>query len=235
MAITQHDCITCSVRACSILNECDKETLKAISNFKLTKFLAKGKRLFSEGEPVEGVCFIKKGFLKVELNGKQDRPLILKIAGKGTVLGYRINAKHSVHTCSAIAVSDVQYCYVPYELFDKITSKSSELRHQVINLFIDELELVKKKALTLAHKTVREKVAESILLLAETFNCEKEENEIYINFCRQDIADLIGTTKEQVSKVIKDFEKEKLIKCTAKKFSYLDIFRLNEIAFPNVQ
>lgn len=231
MAITQHDCITCPVRDCSILNHCDKDTLKAISKFKLTKSLSKGKKLFTEGEPVEGVCFIKKGFLKVEINGKQERPLILKIAGKGSVLGYRINTKHAVHSYSAIAVSDVQYCYVPYELFDKITNKSSVLKHQVINLFIDELDLVKKKALTLAHKTVREKVAEAILILTETFNCEKEDPVFQISFCRQDIADLVGTTKEQVSKIIKDFEKEGLIKCTAKKFSYIDLIKLHEIAF----
>ncbi len=231
MAITQHDCITCKVRACSILNECDKDTLKAISKFKLTKSLANGKRLFTEGDPVDGVYFIKKGFLKVELNGKEDRPLILKIAGKGNVLGYRINSKHAVHTCSATAVTDVQYCYVPYALFDKISNKSTVLKHQIINLFIDELEMIKKKALTLAHKTVREKVAEAILLLAETFSCENEEPGFQISFCRQDIADLVGTTKEQVSKIIKDFEKEGLIKCTAKKFSYLDLVSLNKIAF----
>ncbi|HRN49627.1 MAG TPA: helix-turn-helix domain-containing protein, partial [Niabella sp.] len=51
-----------------------------------------------------------------------------------------------------------------------------------------------------------------------------------ISFCRQDIADLAGTTKEQVSKILKDFEKEKLIKCAAKKFSYLHTGMLRSIS-----
>ncbi|MCC6289607.1 MAG: Crp/Fnr family transcriptional regulator [Chitinophagaceae bacterium] len=230
MAITQYDCITCKVRNCSILNNCDVNTLTAISTYKLSRSLQKGERLFSEGDPVLGVCFIKKGFLKVELNGKQGRPLILRIAGRGTVFGHRASVRHSVHTCSATAVSEVQYCYVPNELFGEIADKSPVLKLQIINQFLDELELVEKKAINLAHKTVREKVAEALLLLAEAYQYEERKQSFRISFCRQDIADLAGTTKEQVSKILKDFEKEGLIKCAAKKFSYLNTARLRSIS-----
>ncbi len=229
MAITQYDCITCKVRNCSILNNCDTSTLTAISIYKLSKSLQKGERLFSEGDPIRGICFIKKGFLKVELNGKQGRPLILRIAGIGTVFGHRVNASHSNHTCSATAVSEVQYCYIAYELFDAIASKSPILRQQIINQFLEELELVEKKAINLAHKTVREKIAEALLLLAEAYQYEEKKRSFRISFCRQDIADLAGTTKEQVSKIVKDFEKEGMIKCAAKKFSYLNISRLRNV------
>lgn len=153
MAITRYDCITCKVRNCSILNTCDTQTLTAISTYKLSKSLQKGERLFSEGDPVLGVYFIKKGFIKVELNGKMGRPLILQIAGKGAVFGHRANTSHFSHTCSATAVSEVQYCYIPYDLFGETTDKSPVLRQQIINQFLNELELVEKKAVNLAHKT----------------------------------------------------------------------------------
>lgn len=230
MAITQYDCITCKVRNCSILNNCDVHTLTAISTYKLSRSLQKGERLFSEGDPVPGIYFIKKGFLKVELNGKQGRPLILRIAGRGAVFGHRVNAKHGFHTCSATAVSEVQYCYIAFDQFDEITDKSPVLRQQIINQFLDELELVEKKAVNLAHKTVREKVAEALLLLAEAYQYEEKKQSFRISFCRQDIADLAGTTKEQVSKILKDFEKEGLIKCAAKKFSYLHTAMLRSIS-----
>ena len=230
MAITRYDCITCKVRNCSILNSCDTRTLTAISTYKLSKSLQKGEKLFSEGDPVLGVCFIKKGLLKVELNGKQGKPLILQIAGRGAIFGHRANASHPCHTSSAIAVSDVLYCYIPYDLFDEITDNSPVLKQQIINQFLNELQLVEKKALNLAHKTVREKVAEALLLLAEAYEYEEKKQSFRISFCRQDIADLAGTTKEQVSKILKDFEKEGLIKCAAKKFSYLNTARLRAVA-----
>lgn len=214
------------------MENCDTETLTAISTYKLPKSLQKGEKLFSEGDPVLGISFIKKGFLKVELNGKQGRPLILRIAGKGTVFGHRTNSSHASHSCSATAVTDVSYCYIPYNLFNDIVSKSPILKQQIINEFLDELVLIEKKAINLAHKSVREKIAESLLLLAEAYDYEDKKQSFKISFCRQDIADLAGTTKEQVSKVLKEFEKEGLIKCAAKKFNYINISYLRNISNP---
>jgi CRP/FNR family transcriptional regulator len=175
------------------------------------------------------VCVLLKGYVKIELNGKQGRPLILKIAGRGAILGYRINSKHTYYSFSATAASDVQYCYIPNESFNVILQKCPDLKLQIINQLLDDLEIAEKKAIYLAHKTVREKIAEALLLLAEAYQYEIKRQSFKINLCRQDIADLAGTTKEQVSKTLKEFEKEKLIKCSAKKFSYINIQLLKEV------
>lgn len=230
MAITRYDCITCKVRNCSILYTCDTGTLTAISTYKLSKSIQKGERLFSESDPVLGVYFIKRGFLKIELNGKQGRPLILRIAGKGDVFGHRASLGRQLHKHSATAVSDVQYCFIPNDLFGEIVAKSPTLRQQLINQILEDLELVEKKAIVLAHQSVREKVADALLRLAETHQYEENKRSFRTSLCRQDIADLAGTTKEQVSKTLKDFEKEGLIKCAAKKFNFLHTARLKSIA-----
>ncbi len=230
MNFIRNDCITCKVRSCSILNQCDLETLVTISAHKISKSIRKGERLFGEGDPVQGVCFIKKGFLKIELNGKQGRPLVLQFAGKGTILGHRTSALHQTHNYSATAVTEVQYCYIPFNLFREITKRSQSLQEQIINQILVELDLVQKRATYLAHKTVKEKVVHALLLLAEAYGYEEKKQSFSIGFCRQDIADLAGTTKEQVSKIFKELQKDKLIRCTAKKFSYIHIEMLQKIS-----
>ena len=82
----------------------------------------------------------------------------------------------------------------------------------------------------LAHKNVKEKIAIALLIFAKFYNYTGK-NSFTIHFSRQEIADFTGTTKEQVSKVLKYFETDVLIKCKAKKFSYLNIAELNKIAF----
>lgn len=230
MTLLKTDCITCKTKNCSVLSECDTHTLSAINAVKITKSLKKGEKLFSEGDPVQGVYFIKKGFIKVELNGKQGRPLILQISGRGSMFGHRVNPLHSYHPCTVIAASDTLYCYIPSSMFENIIEHSPVLKKQIINQLLTELELAEKKTVNLAHKTVREQVAEALLQFAWVYDYEKKHQSFRIHFCRQDIADLTGTTKEQVSKVLHDFEKEKLIKCSAKKFTYLDIEALRRIS-----
>lgn len=227
-----NDCVTCKIKNCSILKECDTQTLHVISAVKLTKAIKRGEKLFSEGDPVQGIYFIKKGFLKVELNGKYGRPLILQITGKGSIFGHRANFMHGFHSCSVTAATDTQYCYIPTSLFDGIVEKSSPLKKQLINQFLNEIELAEKKSVHLAHKTVREKIAEALLLFARIYEYDKKRQSFCIDFCRQEIADLTGTTKEQVSKTLNNFEKEKLIKCRAKKFTYLDLVSLRLISNP---
>jgi len=229
VSLHKSECFTCKVRSCSILDACENETLAAVSNYKLSKFIRKGEKLFSEGDPIRGICFIKKGYLKIELNGKQGRPLILRIAGRGAIFGYRLNSKHTCYSFSATAATDVQYCYIPNESFNVILQKSPDLKLQILNQILDDLEITEKKAIYLAHKTVREKIAEALLLIADAYHYEVRKQSFKINLCRQDIADLAGTTKEQVSKILKDFEKDKLIKCSAKKFNYINMQLLKAV------
>lgn len=228
-AVSRYECITCKVRNCSFLNNCDTHTLKLISTYKVSRSIKKGEKLFSEGDEVMGVYFIKKGFLRIELNGKVDRPLVLKFAGKGTVLGHRTNINHSAHHSTATAITDVAYCFIPAMAFRDITCDSPTLRQQIVDQLLRELILTEKKTLQLAHKSVREKVAEALLQITNIHGYDDRKQSFRTSFCRQDIADLAGTTKEQVSKIMKDFEKERLIKYTGKRFNYINLNQLRSI------
>lgn len=222
---SRYDCIHCKSRDCSILKNCNYETLQTLSTFKICGVLKEGEALFVKGDEIKGVYFIKEGFIKIESMSRGNRPLILRIVGKGSILGSRINLneKHKHHTFSAVAGSEVAYCYVPNIVFKNIVARSSVLRQEILDKSIEELQFAEMKAVNLAIKNVRENLAEALLMLAEVYQYEGEYQSFKINFQRQDIADMIGTTKEQVSKILKDFEKEGLIKCKAKKFQYLNV------------
>ncbi len=230
MSPLKADCITCKTKNCSILKECSRNTLMNINDIKITRSIKKGEKLFSEADPVQGVYFIKKGFMKVELNGKLGRPLILQVAGPGCLFGHRVNPLHTQHPYSVTAAGDAQYCYIPSDLFNEVVKKDPKLSYQIMNQILNELEFTEKKTVNLSHKTVREKIAEALLIFARLYDYEKTRHSFRIHFCRQDIADLTSTTKEQVSKTLNDFEKEKLIKCSAKKFTYLDLDSLRSIS-----
>lgn len=230
MVSYNNDCLTCRTKSCSILKECEENVLRKINSFKISKPLSRGQRLFSEGDPIHGVYFIKKGYLKVELNGKKGRPLILRVASKGSIFGHRMNHYHSFHSFSVTAVSDTEYCFIPSQHFRQLAEANISLQTQLSNQYLNEIEETEKRLVTLAHKTVREKIAEAILLLAKLYDYDTHQKSFRIHYCRQDLADLTGTTKEQVSKTLNDFITEDLVKCHAKKFTFLDVDKLVDVA-----
>lgn len=227
----QIDCLTCKARGSSVLCNCGDEALLAVSKHKTPRLLNKGGKLFTIGERKLGVNLIKKGFLKVELNPERGRPLILRIAGKGAIFGHRLSKNHQFYPYTALAISDVEYCHIPYDQFQEIANQNPVLRQQLINQFLDELELAERRALFLATRTVAEKVAEALMIIANAYEYHASANESFrIDMDRQDIADLAGTTKEQVSRVLKGFERKKLIRFSAKEFSYLNLPELRKIS-----
>lgn len=225
-----NDCLTCKTKSCSVLKNCDNDTLLDISLKKICKEIKKGSKLFSEGDIVHGIYFIKKGVLKVELNGKVGRPLITNIATQGAMFGHRVTANKKQHTSTVTAIEDCECCFIPLHLFQDLTLKSQTLKDQISCYYLTEIEHAEKSMIQLAHKNVKEKIAIALLIFAKFYNYTGK-NSFTIHFSRQEIADFTGTTKEQVSKVLKDFETDVLIKCKAKKFSYLNIAELNKIAF----
>lgn len=223
------DCFTCKSKKCSVLKNCEVHILAEINSKKVCKEIHKGEILFSEGDEILGVYFIKKGFLKVDLNGKIGRPLIAKIAGQGSIFGHRIAHNKNKHVSTVVALEDCEYCFIPQHLFQEVTVKSQNLRDQISYSFLEELELAENAMILLAHKTVKEKIATALIKLANTYGYNHKKS-FKIHFSRIEIADYAGTTKEQVSKILNDFINEGLIKCKAKTFYFLNIPGLQKIA-----
>lgn len=224
-----NDCLTCKTKSCSVLKNCDSDILLNISQKKICKEIKKGENLFSEGDVVHGIYFIKKGVLKVELNGQIGRPLITNLATQGAMFGHRVTANQKLHTSTVTAIEDCECCFIPLHLFQDLTLKSQNLKDQISCYFLTEIEHAERSMIHLAHKTVKEKIAIAFLNFSKFYNYTGK-NSFTIHFSRQEIADFTGTSKEQVSRIIKDFENEKLIKCKAKKVFYLNVEGLKNIA-----
>ena len=230
MTVAHNDCRTCKIRDCSILKVCSNKVLGIISNQKQTNFISKEKHLFREGDTINGIYFIKSGILKLIKENPHSRSLILKFVKEGMILGYRELGLIAHHNTSAIAITDVQYCFIPLDQFHKILEDCDLLKEQALLQLIQELRETENKAFSLANKSVKSKVANALLSLSSFFNYDENSAEFEVNFNRQDIADWIATTKEQVSKSIKELERDAIIKSTGKKFVILDNEKLTSIA-----
>jgi len=94
--------------------------------------------------------------------------------------------------------------------------------------FVDELYYSEEIARDLSQLSVRERVAEALLKIKKAYCPSNEEKSIGVSLSRQDIADIAGTTKEQVSKNLADFKEEKIINLNNKE---IVIENLNKLIF----
>src|SRR3989338_8099 len=86
---SDHDCKSCSSRFLGILSDLNRESASECSRHKSTTLYKKGQPVFSEGNPALGFYCILSGRVKVYKSGIDGRQQIVRIAGPGSLLGYR--------------------------------------------------------------------------------------------------------------------------------------------------
>jgi CRP-like cAMP-binding protein len=81
----------------------------------------------------------------------------------------------------------------------------------------------------MAQKTTKQRLAEMLMWLKETFGLDKDDC-IDVQLSREEIANMVGTATEAVIRLLADFKKNKLIALEGKKIKLLDIHGLVMIA-----
>lgn len=89
-----------------------------------------------------------------------------------------------------------------------------------------------KRLASLAQKSVREKFAELLLLLNESFGIEAEDGsrQLDIKLTREEMASMIGVASENLIRLVTEFKKENLLKQDGKVIYLLDISKIEDLA-----
>ena len=190
----------------------------------------KGELIFREGDEINGLYFVQTGVLKLEMNADKQRPFILRLIGPGQTMGHRFLSYTGLQPYTATAVEDTRVCFIELGFFKNLMQKNENLQEELRKIFLKEIRSTEVKLLQIAHQTVREKVAGILVHLAETYNYKQTGMGIKVHIDRQEMADLAGTTKEQVSRILADFDQEQLIRFRAKHFKFMAVDKLRQIA-----
>jgi CRP/FNR family transcriptional regulator len=190
----------------------------------------RGEMLFREGDEINGMYFIQSGVIKLEMNAETQRPFILRMIGPGQTMGHRFLNYTGLQPYTATAIEDTRVCFIELGFFKNLLQKNDLLQEEIRKIFLKEMRATEIKLLQIAQQTVREKVAGILVHLAETYNYKQTGMGIRVHIDRQEMADLAGTTKEQISRILADFDQEQLIRFRAKHFKYIAVDQLREIA-----
>lgn len=190
----------------------------------------RGEMLFREGDEINGMYFVQSGVIKLEMNAETQRPFILRMIGAGQTMGHRFLNYTGLQPYTATAVEDTRVCFIELGFFKNLLQKNDLLQEEIRKIFLKEIRSTEIKLLQIAQQTVREKVASILVHLAETYNYKQTGMGIRVHVDRQEMADLAGTTKEQISRILADFDQEQLIRFRAKHFKYIAVEQLRQIA-----
>ncbi len=181
----------------------------------------KGEHLFDEHESAQGVYLITKGTLKLSKSGVYGKDQILRFIKEGDLIGYRSLLIGEDFQAKAETMSDVEANFLPGEVFLHLLEVDPKLSFAMLQKFAYELGESSNTITFLAQKTVRERLAEVLLLLEQKLGTDPE-GFIKISLTREEIANLIGTATESAIRLISEFKQDHLIETEGRNIKILN-------------
>jgi CRP-like cAMP-binding protein len=187
-----------------------------IADCKTSYTIKKGEPIFEEGESVNGIFCIKEGVCKLSKLSANGKDQIVKLMKPGELLGQRSMISEQPANLSAIALEDMEVCFIPKSEVIGFFNQNNEFSMNMMKSVCGDLKEADDHMVSMAQKTVKQRLAETLLYLHDTFGKNDDET-LKIQLSREELAGMIGTATESCIRLLSDFNKLGLIALTGKK------------------
>ncbi len=221
-------CEQCIVRQFSSLKALNKDELLKMANCKTSYTIKKGEPIFEEGETLNGVYCVKSGVCKLSKLSSNGKDQILKLAKPGELLGQRSLISEEMANLSAIALEDMEVCFIPKTEVLGFFTENNQFSMNVMKTICGDLKEADDHMVNMAQKTVKERLAETLLYLHDSFG-ENVDHTLKIQLSREELASIIGTATESCIRLLSELNKEGYIELTGKKITIKNYSKLKRL------
>lgn len=215
----------------SVIDNLPPNELATLTANMTTQVYNKGEVIFREGAFATGIFFIKAGKAKKYKVDKDGEEQIIYVANTGEIMGYHAILAEERYSDSAAVLEQSEIAFIPKEDFCEVLEKSKILPKRLLKTLSHEFFVLANSVALFAQRSVRERFAIQLVLMREKY----KENftpgmVVEINMSREDLASLVGTARENILRVLKDFKEEGILETKGRKIIITNLKKLLAIA-----
>lgn len=206
-------CENCPSHSTGIFCDLATSELADVAKHKVMNRYKKGQTLFVQGTHPFGIYCISTGNIKLTKSDASGKESIVRLVGKGDVLGHRSLFTDDQYGATATALEDTEVCFLDKKYILEVIEKEPSVSLSIINKLSRDMGAAEEKISSYHQKNVRERLAELILMLKQTHGESLDDGRIKINLrlTREEMATMIGTANETLIRFITEFKDEGLI------------------------
>lgn len=211
-------------------NELEDKSLEEIHKISTINFFKKGSIIFMEGEKGEAIYFVKSGKVKISKTSSIGKEYIIKIMEKGDVFAESVLFVGGEYPATAEAIEDSEVIMLKNQDIENLILKNSKIALSIIKLMAKRLKNVAVIIENLALRDSIGRTASVLLTFAKERGINTKEGILLnLNLNRQDLANIVGTSRENVTRILSQMDKEGIIHLDRQKIIIKDIERLKEM------
>lgn len=222
----EYNCHTCKYKSFSV-SVLDDEQVCLLDNNCTEVNFKKGETVFKQDMYSLNVGYLKKGIVKLHMRGLAGKDQIIKIAKAPTYIGIPTTIGDKINKYSATAIEDCSVCFIDLEIFKKLILGNTQFAYEIIlNMCENELTHF-RNCMHKTQKNARGLVADTLLNFANNIY---ESANFTLPLNRSEIADLINSSRELVSKILSEFNNDGIIKLNGKEVTITNLELLIKIS-----
>lgn len=193
----------------------------------------KGQVIFVENTFPAGIFYLKKGRIKKYKTDREGREHILYICNEDELLGYSAILCEEAYPDSASTLVESIVGFIPKDIFLKVISQSPILSNRLLKNLSHEFGVLVNSNASFLHKSVKERLALTLLILNEKFREKENLDEnipVEIILSRKDLSGMTGAAVETLVRLLKQFKAGGLIEVQGRKILISDAKKLEIIA-----
>jgi CRP/FNR family transcriptional regulator len=205
-------CGTCELRPTRMFCSLSAETLADFDAIGVHSILPRGAMLFQENAPGQAVYVMCSGQVKLSCSSREGKTLILKIAVPGDLLGLGAVISGSNYEVTAETVQPTEIKSIRREEFLSFLKKHGEASMHVAKALSEEYKAAffDARRLALSGSTAG-RLAGVLLDWGRAESCGKPEMRLTMALTHEELANLVGCSRETMTRMLGRFKRDKLI------------------------
>ncbi len=203
--------------------------LKELVSGARTKTYRKKQLIYQEGDSPLYVYYIRKGKVRRFLSYLDGRELSTDIHIEESFFGYGAVLLQQQYTDNAESLEDAELALIDRDVFFELLYRKPAIATKFITWLSGNIRGKEAQLLAFAYDSVRKRVANALIRVAERTLANLDSDECLIRISRDDLASLAGTANETISRMLADFKDERLIAKEGNAIRILSIHKLRNI------
>jgi CRP-like cAMP-binding protein len=214
----------------SVFNLLTEDQKNQLRNSHSCHYYRKNEIIYREGDKPTGLLCLSEGKVKIFKEGVGGREQIVRLARPIGFIGYRALFAEENYLATALALEESTVCIIEKESLLKVLRQNPDFALHIMKSLASELGFSNSRCVTLTQKHVRGRLAESILVLKDTYGLEEDGTTIRAYLSREDLASLSNMTNSNAIRTLGQFASEKVIAIDGRKIKILDLNQLERIS-----
>jgi CRP-like cAMP-binding protein len=212
----------------NLFSELQQQELQELDRITRMYELKKKQSIYLPGDPGSTVFLLKKGRVKIASHASSGKEVTFDILEPGEIFGELEALSETARESSAEALEDTLICAIRKQDFERYMRQHPDLSLKLTKLMGFRLRRIRNRVEDLVFRDVPARLARLLLDLGRTDGDTAVVGiRLNIRLTQQDIANLIGCSRETVSLVLGQFKEQRLIQIEDHTIIIIDSYRLS--------